>query len=541
MILEILFLMIMVVLYFFKTRKSLHMMQQNLYNENNRYLKWVKSNKNYFINVELIVLFLAAVGFFVAYDFNNYFVVAVLLITCFYLLEIFLWNKRNKEEQQKKPLVVTARVKRLIVTMSILYLIPIILLFTCSDTDIKRIWLFIFIITAMMYLNMFITLIAVLINMPIEKIVVYQYYFNKAKTKLKNMKHIKVIGVAGSYGKTTSKNILSDVLNIKYNALPTPRNLNTPYGLMITINNHLDKFTEVFIAEMGAYKRGEVADLVKFVKPKYGILTNLGTDHLDSYGSEENIKIGNFELVEGLPLDGLAVLNGDDPKQLSYVEEQLKNKVPLKWIGINNKDVDIRAENIKVSHQGVTFDVIFKDDKKKYKFETKLLGSHNVYNILAAIALGIEMDIDMKDLQKAVSLVKPVQHRLELKKLGNFWQIDDAYNSNPVGAKSACEVLGMMPGIKVVVTPGMIELADREHELNKEFGKQIAEVADYAVLIGEKRTRPIMEGLKEAGFNDKNIIVYNDVKKAYDFINGLTGKKDVYALFENDLPDTYNE
>ena len=119
--------------------------------------------------------------------------------------------------------------------------------------------------------------------------------------------------------------------------------------------------------------------------------------------------------------------------------------------------------------------------------------------------------------------------------------LDDAYNSNPVGAKSAVDVLNMMPGVKVVVTPGMIELGDKEEELNKEFGKQIAEVADYVVLVGEKQTKPIMEGLKEKKYNEDNILVINDVRKAYDFITGLANTKEVYALFENDLPDTYNE
>ena len=139
-------------------------------------------------------------------------------------------------------------------------------------------------------------------------------------------------------------------------------------------------------------------------------------------------------------------------------------------------------------------------------------------------------------------MIRPVEHRLELKKMGLFYQIDDAYNSNPVGAKNACEVLGMMDGIKIVVTPGMIELGEKENYYNKEFGKQIAEVADYVVLIGEKRTKPIFEGLMSKGFSNENVVVFNDVRKAYNFINSLSdGKKDIFALFENDLPDTYNE
>ena len=128
-----------------------------------------------------------------------------------------------------------------------------------------------------------------------------------------------------------------------------------------------------------------------------------------------------------------------------------------------------------------------------------------------------------------------------MKKIGNFYQIDDAYNSNPVGAKSALDVLEMMNGDKVVVTPGMVELGDSEEELNKEFGKQIASVADKVILIGKNRTKPIYEGLLEKGYNEKNIYILNDVREAYTILNTLKNKKDLYALFENDLPDTYTE
>ena len=246
---------------------------------------------------------------------------------------------------------------------------------------------------------------------------------------------------------------------------------------MITINNKLSKFDDVFIAEMGAYVKGEINDLCKLVGPKYGIITSIGTAHLETFGSEQNIIDGKMELIEYLPSDGVGVLNKDDEKQRNYKIKN-KNKCKILWIGIDNEDVDVRATNIECSYKGTSFDVIFKDAKKEYHFETKLLGKHNVYNILSSLALGYEFGISIKDLQQAVRKVKPVEHRLELKKLGNFYQIDDAYNSNPIGAKNALDVLALMNGTKVVVTPGMIELGEKEKELNREFGRQISSVAD---------------------------------------------------------------
>ncbi|MEG0995209.1 MAG: cyanophycin synthetase, partial [Bacilli bacterium] len=228
-----------------------------------------------------------------------------------------------------------------------------------------------------------------------------------------------------------------------------------------------------------------------------------------------------------------------DLKQVNY---HLKNNCCIKWIGIDNQDVDILAKNIMVSGKGTTFDICFKGDKTSYHFETKLLGKHNVYNILASVALGKEFGIEISLLQQAVKGVKVIEHRLELKKIGNFYQIDDAYNSNPVGAKNALEVLKLMDGTKIVVTPGMVELGVKEQELNEEFGKEIAEVASKVILIGKKRTKPIKDGLKAACYKEENIIVLNDVREAYPYIQSLKKpNEELYALFENDLPDSYDE
>ena len=533
LIVNIIFLISLLFINFYKSKRHLHMIQQNLYNENNRYIKWIFKNNKSFLSIEVLTIVVVIIAMLIKIDINILLISTVLVISVLFMLGGLSWKKLIKTDQNKKKLVITSRIKRLIFTTLMLYIIPIVFLYLYNILSM------VLVLCIMTYLNAFVVFIAMLLNTPAEKFV-YLYYKTKAQRKLKSMSNLKIIGITGSYGKTSSKNVLSDILNIKYNALPTPKNLNTFNGLIMTVNNHMDKFNDVFIAEMGAYVRGEIKGLCKLVKPKYGILTRIGTAHLESFGSQENIQKAKFELIESLPSDGFGILNKDDPLQVSY---NLKNNVRIIWIGIDNKDVDVRAENIKCSNKGTSFDVVLKNDKKKYSFETKLLGNHNVYNILAGIACGIEFGIDMESLQKAVAGVRPVEHRLEIKKIGNFNMIDDAYNSNPTGAASACKVLGMMPGIKIVVTPGMIELGPKEDEYNKEFGKQIAAVADYVVLIGEKKTKPIKEGILEKGFDKDKIIVFNDVREAYPFIGNIANKNkdEVYALFENDLPDTYNE
>ena len=468
MIIYLLVVISFVVINYYKTKRSLHMLQQNLYNENNRYLKWIFKNSNQFMDVDIIIILIALTIMLIFY--NNEFITIIggIVISLQNVLLASKWRKNIKNDQNKKKLVVTARIKRLICTILILFAIPLVVL-GLHIYDSRVVWTIFLVLSLMTYLNAFVVFIAKVINTPIEKCV-YLHFKTKAQSKLRNMNNLKIIGITGSYGKTSSKRILADILNIKYNALPTPRNLNTYNGLIMTVNNYMDKFTEIFIAEMGAYVKGEIAGLCRLVKPKYGILTTIGTAHMETFGSQENIQKGKFELIESLPSDGFGILNGDDPLQVSY---KLKNKVRIIWIGVDNKDVDVHASNIKCSSKGTSFDVTFKGDR--------------------------------------------------------------------VGAKRAVEVLDMMPGIKVVVTPGMIELGEKEDEYNKIFGEQISKVADYVVLIGEKKTKPIKEGLLEKGFDKDKIVVFNDVRDAYPFIGGLARKKEVYALFENDLPDTYNE
>ena len=539
MFVKFILLFLITILIIIKSKKNLHMLQQNLYNENNRYLKWVLNNSSNFLTIEFISLVIVSLSCcFLTVNNNISFIINIIAIII-YLIFIIKYYKERKEVQVKLPLVVTARIKRLIATETILYLIPLVILFILRSDIIYSSYL-IFIYALMCYLNVFILFLANFINKYTLEKYVYYHFKHLAMKKLHSMENLKVVGITGSYGKTSSKNILADILNSKYVTLPTPKNLNTPYGLIITINNHLDKFTEVFIAEMGAYKTGEIKQLCDMVKPKYGILTKIGTAHLETFGSEENIQKTKFELIESLPLDGVGVLNKDDPKQVSY---KLKNKCKILWIGIENKDVDVHASDIKCSNIGTSFKVKLKNEDKEYSFETKLLGNHNVYNILAGLALGYELGISIDKLQQAVKNIKPVEHRLELKRLGTFYQIDDAYNSNPVGAKGAIDVLAMMPGKRIVVTPGMVELGEKEDYYNEKFGEQIAEKGniDYVVLIGKKKTLPIKKGLEKKNYNMDNVIVYNNVKEAYNFIRGIDTKDEVYALFENDLPDTYNE
>ena len=252
-----------------------------------------------------------------------------------------------------------------------------------------------------------------------------------------------------------------------------------------------------------------------------------------------NIIKTKFELIESLPQNGIAFLNANDQKQVNY---KLKKKVKTIWYGVENNKADFNAFDIKCDYKGSNFKVYFKKEDITANFETKLLGTHNISNLIAGISIGYTLGITIDELINAVKRIQPIEHRLELKRLGNIYQIDDAYNSNPIGAQKALEVLNNMPGIKIVVTPGMVELGDDEVKENEIFGENNAKVVDYVILVGEKRTKPIYNGLIKQGFKNDKIIIVNDVRLSYNIIRKLkTDTKDIYALYENDLPDIYDE
>ena len=529
------FIFVYLIYIFYKSRTALYMLQQNLYNENNRYIRWITRNKERSFNSVDFLPFLLAIFLFFS---DESFIVEVIFlsITLIYAIGIYDEYKKNLNNQNKIKFHITSRIKRLYLTE---FLIVFLLIFLLVVTKFSGIIVILICLTTLL-IYYFIYLVNI-INKPIEKMV-YYYYFNKAKRKLYSMNRLKVVGVTGSYGKTSSKNILSHILSCKYITRPTPRNLNTPYGLMITINNHLDKFDEILIAEMGAYVNGEIKNMCDFVKPKYGILTVIGEAHLETFKSKENICRAKFELIESLDPTGACVLNLDDSYQVNYVKNELKNKVKIIWIGIDNPESDFNAINIKSNKYGMNFDILH--DKEKYHVETKLLGVHNVYNILASIALGSYLKVPIDNMINKVKSIMPVEHRLEIKKMNNITMIDDAYNSNPIGAHNALEVLKMMDGYKVVVTPGMIELGTSEKKLNYEFGENIAMVADYVVLIGEKRCEDIKKGILSKGFDEKKILILNRVVDVYPELEKLKkehSELELYALFENDLPDIYSE
>ena len=512
----------------YKSKKAMHMLQQNWYNDGNRYIKWILDNKmKTFITYDMLFIFFLLLKY-------EKFNIAVAIFVGFYLFVYFLYKSHVSKEQSKKPLVITARIKRLYATLLIIYLLITLPMIINFNKDLIHVY-YAF-IGFSVWFNYLFVYIANIINKPVERMV-FLHYKRLAQNKLDSMINLKKIAITGSYGKTSTKNILNDILNVKYNSFATPKSFNTMYGLMNAINNYMDKFNDVFVAEMGAFKQGEIKEKAEFIRPTYGILTVVGTAHLESFGSQEDVQKAKFELIDSLPDDGIAVLNMDDKYQTSY---QLKSKCRVVWVSLKNKNADVYAHSIKLSSEGTKFICEFKKTKEKCELETKLLGDANVYNIIEAVALAYELGLTLDQIKVGVKRINTIEHRLELKRMGNITIIDDAYNSNPVGAKMAVDVLNMMDGKKIIVTPGMIELGDKQYEYNMEFGRQIAKVCDEIILVGKEQTVPILDGIKKEKFDEKKVHILNDVKEAFPLMRKLSSKN-TFVLLENDLPDIFNE
>ncbi|MGH2460516.1 MAG: Mur ligase family protein, partial [Chloroflexota bacterium] len=318
-----------------------------------------------------------------------------------------------------------------------------------------------------------------------------------------------------------------------------PRSFNTPMGLCRVIREQLRPEHRYFIAELGAYRRGEIRQLCHLVRPTVGVLTSVGPEHLERFGSLDNVIKGEFELIEALPADGVAIFNGEDPTC-----RELAAKARCRAVlagGETDPRREIWADDVCLTSSGVEFTICLKDGRRS-PVKSRLLGRHNVSNLLVGCAAALESGLNLDDLIQAIPRLEPVEHRLQLIPNENgVVVIDDTYNSNPRGAATALETLAAFQGgRRYLVTPGMIELADFQETAHHEFGRQAARVCDGVILIGPRQTRAIAAGLAEAGFSDSRLIVARNLAEATDHLKVLLRRGDV-VLFENDLPDNYDE
>ncbi|MDE6654517.1 MAG: UDP-N-acetylmuramoyl-tripeptide--D-alanyl-D-alanine ligase, partial [Muribaculaceae bacterium] len=291
-----------------------------------------------------------------------------------------------------------------------------------------------------------------------------------------------------------------------------------------------------FIAEMGAKQPNDIKEICDLVHPEIGIITAVGPQHLESFGTIENVQSTKFELADSLPSDGLAVVNND----FDYIANRKVDNVKCSRYSVESaNESDYRATDIEYTPQGTSF-TISDNNGEIIRLFTKLVGRCNVSNLVAAVIVALHLGMDKEKIRYAISKIDQVEHRLQIRRTqSGITIIDDAYNSNPVGSAMALEVLADMKGGKrIIITPGMIELGEDQFTLNKAFGEKIAKSADVAIIVGEYNKEAISQGLKEAGAAEINVIYAPSFAEAQKTMLSIANSGDT-VLYENDLPDTF--
>ena len=496
---------------------SMHFFQLNSYRFDT-HTKWIKENtRKYYLHAVLSILALIAVFLEIPGQYKVYACAVIFALACV----------AEKPKKAKKPLVYTPRVKRMLTTLSVI--IAFLMGAGAVFVNSTHITVYLLVITLIYTLAPVLVLPANLINKPME-LSINNGYIKDAKRILASCPDLKIIGITGSYGKTSVKYYLTTLLRAKYNVLMTPESYNTPMGVVKT---SLKATHEIFVCEMGAKWVGDIKELCDIVHPHHGVITSIGPQHLESFKSLDAVKNTKFELADSLPEGGMLFLNGDDENIKAHGSNR-----PFISYSIEG-EADYVGYDISVSERGTTFSVKTPEGENE-QFSTKLIGRHNVLNIVGAIAISHKMGISLKELKGQVRRLEGVPHRLQLSDRGDMTIIDDAYNSNPSGTKAALEALSLFDGYKILVTPGMVELGAKQNELNREFGRNAAKVCDYVVLVGQRQAVPIKAGLLDEAYDESKIFVADTIEEALSHVYsiGSEGRKKI-VLLENDLPDNY--
>lgn len=368
---------------------------------------------------------------------------------------------------------------------------------------------------------------------PLEKLI-RNNYIARAKKKFAKMEGLTVIGITGSYGKTSVKYILNKMLAYKFNVCITPHSFNTPMGITKVILKYLKKENEILIAEMGAKEVGDIKYLCDIVKPHHAIITGISSQHFETFGSIENIAKTKNELIQSLPENGIAVINCDNQQSTKLFNEcGLKNK-----FAVNDKDSCVKLENIKITSEGSKFDLVY--NKKSQPAKTILLGRHNLRNIQIAACLAVNLGVSLEDIAKALEEVEYIPHRLEPSVNGNVTILDDSYSANEEGVKSALEVLKTFEGKKICVTPGLVELGEKEFEVNENYGKLLGETCDYVIIVNKINQQALQKGIESTKIKKENVFYVENLELAKSHIPEITKAQTKFVvLFANDLPDNY--
>ncbi|MBI4135040.1 MAG: UDP-N-acetylmuramoyl-tripeptide--D-alanyl-D-alanine ligase [Candidatus Sungbacteria bacterium] len=373
------------------------------------------------------------------------------------------------------------------------------------------------------------------VDMLLKKI-----YVSRARRKMQNLPHVRVIGIAGSYGKTTMKEVLSVILGAKFRVLKTPENINTPLGIARLILDTLTPDIEIFVVEMGAYQRGDIRAICDIVKPEISILTGINESHRERFGSLQATVAAKFEIVEATKPDGVVVFNADDT---SVMEHYMLSAGERKIFFYSAKDdgrAYFKTSGLRFDSDTLTASFRLEHGGTREDFRINLLGEYAVGTVSGAMVVASILEVPFSKARRAAAFLQPVPHRLQpIRTNSDILVIDDSYNGNPRGVHEAILLLSKFRSRrKIFLTPGLVEMGGQSDAVHSAIGRELAGVADVVILIKNSVTQCIAEGLKEAGFEGKRLVWFDSANDAHKALRSLLRPGDV-LLLQNDWTDNY--
>ncbi len=361
-------------------------------------------------------------------------------------------------------------------------------------------------------------------------------YFKMAEKKLQKYPHIIKIGITGSYGKTSVKELLTQMLSQKFKVVCTPKNTNSDIGISKFILTTDFSNIDVCIVEMGAYNKGDIKLVCDIVHPTIGILTAINPQHLSLFGSIKNIQETKYELLRAIPKTGLSITNADNPLCMEYVKE-LKSTVQTFGAEAENSPRCL-VESIKNQREKleIHYAINLNDSIKKLSVDPQLIGEYQAMNIAPCILVAYHLSMTNEEVVAAVNSLTQPDQSIKIHTFGKTLIIDDTYNSNPDGFKAALDILGTFSSEKrkIVITRGMHELGSESKELHEKIGNEISFFADELIIITPDFAEDIKQGVIEKYHTTVQDIF--ETEKLVEFIESLKHEEAV-VLIENRIPD----
>ena len=517
-------ILLLIVIFFFLYKRGLiflQIAQQDEYSPK-ALLSWHKDNFAFDKRGSLIALFTLLIAYFC----ECYLAANLIGIT---LLFILFKLTPNPIIEGKKTLNFTNRSKKIFYAY-LLLLSLILITFTLIHGNCHAVffWIYCFLL---FQLPPFLIMLAIYILNKPEKML-QDKFLNEAKVIFRNSGTC-CIGVTGSYGKTSVKNHLGEIIQTTLGSCFWPsEGTNTLMGITREIREKLNRFYKYSIIEMAAYRVGSISKSCKLCPPKISIITAIGSQHLERFGSLDVTYKAKTEIAKALPKDGILVCNYDNELSRKAGKEFNDKISKTIFYGLTRDPLNnCYASDIKIDKTGTSFNVHWENEI--YPSKTTLLGKHAVSNLLCCFVTACTLGAKPKNIIAAIAGISPVNHRLKLEKRGDYYVLDDAYNANEKGFAYALEVVKEFEASKkIIMTPGVIELGEKQYKINKELAKSAMKICDYFIAVGEPNRQAFSDG-----FSDKNrFYTATSRDEAFKKLDNLV-QKDALVLIANDLTD----